>query len=264
MIKTSSGITLKPLGGEVAFITGAARGIGRAIAIRLAQEGANLVLVDREATGGRETRDLAKEVGAEALFFELDITDRDQVRGAIASAQETFSSIDILVNNASIGRPRSFLDLDDVDWNAMISVNLNGTFVVSQEVARVMADKGSGRIINICSLAAHTANDHQAAYAASKGGIAALTRVMAFELARHGITVNAVSPGPIDTELAAKMLTPEARRAREDRIPQGRLGQPQDVAGAVAFLSSADASYINGAILVVDGGLLIAGIRASG
>jgi NAD(P)-dependent dehydrogenase (short-subunit alcohol dehydrogenase family) len=125
-----------------------------------------------------------------------------------------------------------------------------------------MVAHGGGRIVNVASLAAHTANSHQAAYAASKGGVVALSRVMAFELAPHGILVNAVSPGPIDTELAARMLTPAARVAREQRIPQGRLGRPEEVAAAIAFLLYDDASYINGTVLVIDGGLVGAGIRA--
>jgi NAD(P)-dependent dehydrogenase (short-subunit alcohol dehydrogenase family) len=252
------------LAGKVALVTGAGRGIGRAIALRLARDGARIVLVDRNKEHGEETLRLLSEAGAKARFAEIDITDRAAVRGAISDAIGEFGAIDILVNNAGIGKPAAFLDIVDSDWNAMMSVNLHGVFVVSQEVARTMVERQNGRIVNMASLAAHTANDHQAAYAASKAAVVALTKVMAFELGRQGITVNAISPGPIDTELAAVMLTPEARRAREDRIPLGKLGQPEDVAAAVAFLASADAAYINGTVLVVDGGLLIAGIRASG
>ena len=127
-----------------------------------------------------------------------------------------------------------------------------------------MVTNAHGRIVNVASLAAHTANETQAAYAAAKGGVVALTRVMAFELAPLGLAVNAVSPGPIDTALARTMLTPAAWAAREDRIPQGRFGTPEEVAAAIAFLASPDAAYVNGEVLVVDGGLLIAGIRARG
>jgi NAD(P)-dependent dehydrogenase (short-subunit alcohol dehydrogenase family) len=252
------------LAGKVALVTGAGRGIGRAIAVRLARDGARLVLVDRNNSDGEETLRLVLQAGADARFAGIDITDRTQVRNTVDEAIEAFGAIDILVNNAGIGKPTAFLDIEDTDWNAMMSVNLGGLFIVSQEVARTMVERRQGRIINMGSLAAHTANDNQAAYAASKGAVVALTRVMAFELGRQGINVNAISPGPINTELAASMLTPEARRAREDRIPQGRLGEPDDIAGAVAFLASADAAYINGTVLVVDGGLLIAGIRAAG
>lgn len=250
--------------GQVALVTGAARGIGRAIAERLAQEGAKLALFDRDAAGADETAARLTAEGAEAEAFGVDIAKRAEVRAAVSRVNARFGGIDILVNNAGIGKPAPFLDITDEDWNAMMAVNIGGLFTVSQEVARGMVERGFGRIVNMASLAAHTANDNQAAYAATKGAVVAMTRVMAFELGRRGVTVNAVSPGPIDTELAATMLTPAARRAREERIPQGRLGQPADVAGAVAFLASPDAAYVNGTVLVVDGGLLIAGIRAAG
>ena len=251
------------LSGRTALVTGAARGIGRAIARRLAREGAAIVAVDTQADGleslGRELR----ADGAHALTHVADVGQRSQIRQALDQADARgFSAIDCLVNNAAVGRPASFLEIEDADWQRMLSVNLTGTFTVAQEVARRMVGRGTGRIVNIGSLAAHTANGHQAAYAATKGAITALTRVMAFELAPLGIAVNSVYPGPIDTELAASMLTPQSRRAREERIPLRKLGQPEDVAALVAFLLSDDAAYINGADLVVDGGLLIAGIEA--
>jgi NAD(P)-dependent dehydrogenase (short-subunit alcohol dehydrogenase family) len=251
------------LEGCVALVTGAARGIGRAIALRLGREGAKLALFDASDGGGEGTAALLEAEGVEAIAFPVDVTRRDRVKAAVAETEARLGPIDILINNAGIGRPMPFLDIADEDWNAMMSVNVGGVFVVGQEVARGMAARGRGRIVNMASLAAHTANDHQAAYAAAKGAVTALTRVMAFELGRRGVSVNAVSPGPIETELAATMLTPAARRAREERIPQGRLGQPEDVASVVAFLASPDAAYINGETLVVDGGLLIAGIRAN-
>lgn len=256
------GWIVRRLGGKVAIVTGSARGIGRAIALRLASEGAAVALVDRAPEGTAETASEIRDLGGQAQAYVADVTDRGGVREVVSNIATLFGSIDILVNNAGMGRPAMFTETTDADWNEIVGVNLGGTFVVSQETVRHMLRQSSGRIVNIASLAAHTANDGQTAYAAAKAGVVAMTRAMAFELARHGIAVNAISPGPIDTELARKMLTQSARRAREERIPQGRLGTPDDVAAAAAFLASADAAFINGEVLVVDGGLLIAGIKA--
>jgi NAD(P)-dependent dehydrogenase (short-subunit alcohol dehydrogenase family) len=245
------------------LVTGAARGIGQAIALRLAREGAAIVALDTNGDGLQALASQLTDQGARVLTQVTDIARREQVQHALDHAEASgFAPIDSLVNNAAVGRPAPFLEIEDADWDRMLSVNLTGTFTVAQEVARRMVREGKGRIVNIGSLAAHTANGHQAGYAATKGAIAAMTRVMAFELAPLGIVVNSVCPGPIDTELAASMISAEARRAREQRIPLRKLGQPDDVAGLVAFLLSDDAAYINGADLVVDGGLLIAGIEA--
>ena len=255
---------MRRLEGQLAVVTGAARGIGQATAVRLAAEGARLALIDRTVDACADTARQIRASGGMADAHAADVTDRQAVRQALAAITQAGGNIDILVNNAAIGRPAPFLEIDDANWNSIVGTNLGGIFIVGQEVARHMVTHARGRIVNVASLAAHTANETQAAYAAAKGGVVALTRVMAFELAPHGLAVNAVSPGPIDTALARTMLTPAAWAAREDRIPQGRFGTPEEVAAAIAFLASPDAAYVNGEVLVVDGGLLIAGIRARG
>jgi NAD(P)-dependent dehydrogenase (short-subunit alcohol dehydrogenase family) len=247
--------------GQVALITGGGRGIGQEVALRLAAEGARLAIFDMNLAGAEETCARVRKSGGEANAWGVDVTSRDAVAKAVKSAAAEFGSIDVLINNAGIGWRIPFLDMTDADWSKIINTNLTGYFIVGQEVARVMVAKKRGRIVNVASINAHIGTDHQAAYAASKGGIVALTRVMAFELAPLGVCVNAVSPGPIETDLSAMNLTPVTRRSREERIPQGRLGKPGELAAAIAFLASSDASYVNGTVLVVDGGLVSGGIR---
>ena len=247
--------------GQVALITGGGRGIGQEVAVRLAAERARLAIFDMNVAGAEESCSRVKKAGGEAKAYGVDVTSRGAVAAAVKSAVADFGRIDVLINNAGIGWRIPFLEITDADWSKIIGTNLTGYFIVGQEVARVMVTRRKGRIVNVASINAHIGTDHQAAYAASKGGIVALTRVMAFELAPLGICVNAVSPGPIETELSAMNLSPATRRSREERIPQGRLGQPDELAAAIAFLASPDASYINGTVLVVDGGLISGGIR---
>ncbi len=247
--------------GQVALITGGGGGIGREVALRLAGEGAQLAIFDANVAGAEETCARVRAMGATATSYGVDVASRSAVAAGVKLVVAEFGGIDVLINNAGIGWRIAFLDITDADWSKIIGTNLTGYFIVAQEVARVMAKRRNGRIVNVASINAHIGTDRQAAYAASKGGVVALTRVMAFELAPLGISVNSVSPGPIETELSALNLTPATRRSREERIPLGRLGQPGELAAAIAFLASRDASYINGTDLVVDGGLVSGGIR---
>ena len=250
------------LKGEVAIVTGAGQGIGRAIAIRLNREGATVAILDKNPETGEATAAKLRELGGRAKFAKCDVTDRESVREVVKIVEAEFGPVSTLVNNAGIGVRGRFLDLSQDSWESVLSVNLTGSFTVSQEVCRGMVCTGRGSIVNVGSAAAQMAHSEQAAYSVSKAGIEALTRVMAFELAPVGIRVNAVAPGTIATEFLSGMLTDQARREREQRIPMGRLGTPEEVADVVAFLISDDARYMTGSIVPIDGGLVFAGIRA--
>ncbi len=249
------------LTGKVAIVTGGGRGIGRAVCERLASEGARVAVFDINRTGAEETCRIVTAAGGSATAYVVDVTRRTAVAKAVKAVIARFGRIDVLVNNAGLARQKAFLALADKDWRDILELNLTGYFIVGQEVGRQMVRQRDGRIINMASLAAHYAADLQAAYAAAKGGVVALTQVMAFELAPKGVNVNAVSPGAVATEMSAKNMSAASRRAREARIPQGRLATPSDIAASIAFLASDDASHINGTTLIVDGGMLIAGIR---
>lgn len=251
------------LAGKAAIVTGAAQGIGKAIATRLVTDGAVVTILDVNAETGRSTMaELNADDGKRAHFVPCDVAQREDVKRAVAAAADAMGGIDLLVNNAGIGRRAPFLELTDAAWNAVLGVNLTGAFMVAQEVCRKMAQAGGGSVVHMGSAAAQMAHSEQAAYAVSKAGLEALTRAMAFELAAAGIRVNAIAPGTIGTEFLQGMLTLEARAERERRIPAGRLGTPEEVAGVVSFLLSDDARYVTGAIIPIDGGLTFAGIKA--
>jgi 3-oxoacyl-[acyl-carrier protein] reductase len=241
------------LTGKNALVTGSTRGIGRAIAETLAKSGARVAVVGRDLQKAQEA---AAAIGGGAQGFACDVTDTAAVARLVSDVETAFGSIDILVNNAGITRDNLVMRLKDEDWDGVQNANLRGAFASIRAVSRGMMKRRSGRIINVSSIVGIIGNKGQANYAASKAGLIALTKSVAKELGSRNILVNAVAPGFIDTEMTAAM-TPEARAALGQQIALERLGDPKDVAAAVAFLASDLASYITGQVLVVDGGMVM-------
>ena len=246
----SSGISFG-LSGRVCIVTGGAQGIGEACIRRFAHEGAQVVVADIDDARGAA---LASELGG--LYVHCDVGDKAQVDALVAQTMAAHGHIDVLVNNAGIFRAADFLDVTEADFDTVLRINLKGSFLMGQAVAREMAKVGKGSIVNMSSVNGVLAIPTIASYNVSKGGINQLTRVMALALADKGIRVNAVAPGTIATELAAKaVLTSDEAKARiMSRTPMKRLGDPSEIADTVAYLSSDAASYITGEIVVVDGG----------
>ena len=239
------------LSGRVCVVTGGAQGIGEACIRRFARENAKVVIADIDDERGSA---LATELGG--LYIRCDVGDKAQVDALVAQTLAAHRRIDVLVNNAGIFRAADFLDVTEADFDAVLRINLKGSFLVGQAVAREMARAGQGSIINMSSVNAVLTIPTISSYNVSKGGINQLTRVMALALADKGVRVNAVAPGTIATELAAKaVLTSEEARAKiMSRTPMKRLGEPSEIADTVAYLASDAASYITGEIVVVDGG----------
>jgi len=239
------------LSGRVCVVTGGAQGIGEACARRFAREGAKNVIVDVDDARGQ-----ALATALDGLYVHCDVGDKSQVDAAVARTMQAHGRIDVLVNNAGIFKAADFLDVTEADFDAVLRVNLKGAFLMGQAVARQMAAAGKGSIVNMSSVNGTLAIPNISSYNVSKGGINQLTRVMALALADKGIRVNAVAPGTIATELAAKaVLTSEdAKKRIMSRTPMKRLGEPWEIADTVAYLASDAASYITGEIVVVDGG----------
>lgn len=247
------------LEGRNALVTGSDQGIGQAIAIRLAEEGASVVVNYRKNhEGADQTRGRIEGLGRRSAVVQADVGVVAEARGLVQKAVAALGMIDILVNNAGIEKNASFLDVTEQDYQAVMNVNLTGPFFATQAFAHHCQERnGRGRVINISSVHEELPFPHFTAYCASKGGLKMMMRNLAIELAPLGITVNNVAPGAIETPINAKLLNdPNLLQPLLANVPLQRLGQPSDVAGAVAFLASADASYITGATIVVDGGLL--------
>lgn len=241
------------LSGRVALVTGSTRGIGRRIAETLAECGARVAVVGRDAAKAAE---VAGQISPDARGFACDVADVASVTALIAAVEEAFGSVDILVNNAGLTRDNIMLRLKDEDWDAVINANLRGAFAATRAATRGMMKRRWGRIINISSVVGLVGNKGQSNYAASKAGLIGLTKAVAKEFASRNILANAIAPGFIQTDMTDAM-TPEARAALVGTIPLERLGDPQDVASMVAFLASEHASYITGQVLVVDGGMVM-------
>jgi 3-oxoacyl-[acyl-carrier protein] reductase len=239
---------------KVVVVTGAASGIGRAIAERFGAEGAHVVVNDVNAAGAEAVAQAIIAAGGSALAIAADVSDKTHVNQLFEAALRQFGPVDVLVNNAGLtNTERHFLVADEAWWNRIIAVNLSSAFLCSLQAAQIMARRRSGVIINMSSGGASHAHRGNAAYDAAKGGIEALTRAMALDLAPYGIRVNALVPGSIDS----KGMRPEIKQSRGENIPMQRVGEVEEIAGPALFLASDDARYITGHLLVVDGGLLV-------
>jgi NAD(P)-dependent dehydrogenase (short-subunit alcohol dehydrogenase family) len=245
--------------GQAALVTGAGRGIGKAIALRLAKAGADVAVADINADWAEATAAEIRALARKTHAATADVGDYDQAQGLVAGTIAALGKVDILVNNAGTSKSAPFLEITKEAWLAQLNVHMSGTFYCSQAAARDMRTRGYGRIVCIASVAGMMGPIDLAAYGAAKAGIIGLVRAMALELGDYGITANGIAPGPIDTELLRSAWPAEVYAERAEHIPIRRLGKVDEIAHAVAFLASPEASYISGIIIPVDGGSVAAG-----
>ena len=246
---------MKPLENKIALVTGAARGIGQAIALQLAADGADLALCDVKAEWLDDTVAKVKALGRRAEAYAMDVANGAAVGEAVAKILADFGRIDVLVNNAGITRDTLLIRMTEEDWDAVLDINLKGAFLVTKAVVKSMMKQRSGAIVNIASVVGIMGNPGQANYTASKAGLIALTKTTAKEMGSRNVRVNAVAPGFIRTAMTDKLAAP-VKDAMLKMVPLGRLGEPEDVAKAVAFLASDAAAYVNGQTLAVCGGMV--------
>jgi NAD(P)-dependent dehydrogenase (short-subunit alcohol dehydrogenase family) len=245
---------------KVAIVTGSGQGIGEQIAARFAAEGAMVVVADANVENAKKVAAAIAEPGRVAISVHVDVGDPALAEAMVSKAVERFGRVDVLVNNAGIGLNKPFLTTTPEEWDRQLRVNLTGQFLCGQAAAREMAKRGGGRIVNVASISGQRGGQGRAAYGAAKAGVILLTRVMAVELAEHGINVNAISPGPVDTEQSRGTHTPATRRSYLERLPLKRYGLREEIAAAALFLASDEASFVTGHVLNVDGGFDAAGL----
>lgn len=251
---------MNDIDGGVALVSGAASGIGRATAQRFAEEGASIVAVDIDVEGGEETVSQIESEGGEATFIKTDVTDESDLAAAVETAVDTYGSLDFAFNNAGIeGDQVSFSEQDNANWNRVLDINLNGVFFAMREEIPAMLESGGGAIVNTSSIAGILGFPNLSPYVASKHGVVGLTKSAAAEFSSDGLRVNAVLPGVIDTPMVARSgeQDPESTEQTIAAIPARRLGQPEEIASAVVWLCSEDASYVTGQPLPVDGGFSV-------
>ena len=241
--------------GEVAIVTGGAGGIGRAVAERLCAEGAKVAILDIDEAAAAKAATALSDSGYDVVPLACDVRKRAEVQAAIDATVQKFGDITVLINNAGIVRRASFLELADETWDDVIGINLKGAFIVAQEVARTMAKRRSGRIVNMASVAAEIAHSNQTAYSVSKAGVAAMTRVMAFELAPLGITVNALAPGMFPSKMTKGTIARIGAKELAAHAPLLRIGDDDDLKGAALLFASQAGKHITGQVLPIDGGV---------
>ncbi len=253
--KTVKGVQVD-LSGQVALVTGASRGIGRAIALQLAKNGAAVAGVARSLSGLEATLNAIREAGGTAEGFAANVGDPADVKRVVEEVEAKFSKVHVLVNNAGVTRDGLMLRMEDDAWDEVIDINLKGTFLFVRAVGALMIRQRYGRIINISSVSGIRGNPGQANYSASKAGVIGFSQTVARELAARNITVNVVAPGFITTDMT-DVLPDKLKAEVKDRVPLKRLGQPEDIADLVTYLSSPSASYITGQVIAVDGGMTV-------
>ena len=243
------------LNDRVILITGAAGGLGQAMAVGLAEYGAQIALADLRLENINDILAQIDNLGKKAAAYKVDITDRNNITEMVEKVHKDFGRIDVLINSAGVNNRKRIEDYTEQEWDNIVDINLKGTFLCCQAVGKIMLNQGKGKIINMASVSSTLGHPHHGPYAASKGGVALLTKVMAVEWAKRGINVNAIAPAYVRTSLTADYLSKGDNYKRiSDTIPMGRLGEPEDIVGAAVYLASDASNFVTGHLLTVDGG----------